>query len=143
MRIHYISDAGAVSVLVEGEDRSINKRCGPYDFGGPISWLGQDTPCIDAEHMVPESRGNKSRRISFGVSIQFASDAAALIFCARQAENIPMNGTLLLLNSYSDQTGVRIVNCRVVEVDPRQSGVSVDVRYTFIGGQSIIYSGPA
>lgn len=111
----------------------MGRRCGPDSLAAPMTVLGDDTPCIDATWIEPQSRGNKINRVSFSVSIEYASQDEALRAAAATLKDIPLSGTLALIDN---PNGAMILfnNATVREISPVQSGVAVDVRYAFAAG---------
>lgn len=134
MIIEWITASG-VFILAEGEDRSGGKRCGPDNFSPVLTVLGDDTPCIDAEWMRPQTRQNRSNRVSFSVSILLETIGEALSMVS-QVKRIPTQGILLTIDEESGKM-VRYENAALRSIAPRQSGLSVDVTYTFATGEDI------
>lgn len=134
MLIEWITSSG-VFTLAEGSDRSVNKRCGPEGFAAPLTVLGEDTPCIDAEWQRPQERGNRTNRISFSISIMLETIGEALAMVS-QVKRIPAEGVLLTIDEDSGKM-VRYENASLRSIDPRQSGVFVDVAYSFVCGQDV------
>lgn len=134
MLIEWVTSLG-VFTLAEGSDRSVGKRCGPEGFAAPLTVLGEDTPCIDAEWQRPQERGNRTNRISFSVSIELATVAQALAMVS-QVKRIPAAGVLVTIDEDSGEL-VRYDNATLRSIDPRQRGVSVDVVYSFVAGEDV------
>lgn len=128
--------------LCDGDDPSVGKRCGPGEFSAPVSVQTEVVPCIDAPYAKPESRGNRSSRIRFSVSVEFATDKEALAFANVQSKQIPDSGEL---QTFDEESGefTRYLNAALTEISPVRSGRAVDVVYSFVAGNQVLEQRPS
>lgn len=102
--------------------------------GGPHQRLVQQDPLVqDAGAPLTQPRGNYSNQLSYAVSKQHASAAAAKAWFHRHPDELPAAGELRITEGTDADSMADAVLQNVERVE--LTGRSTVMRYTFTGGQ--------
>ena len=122
-------------VLAHGPARTLGQHRGPADISHDNSISTQVQPGLRAAAVSVRNRYNMTTVYGFTVVVELADLQLAQTLCATYAATLPRSGDLKVVQTVGGVDQVKTLAGAVLQrLGLRQSGVSVNIRYEFTGG---------
>lgn len=127
--------AGVEWWIAQGPIRTVLWHCGPLSVQHNSRLLSQVSQVLRAGYVKAFSRGNIVTRVSFSSSVLFTDLRDAGVFAVTWPVDLPRSGDLTFVLAKGTVITKKIMADAVLEdISTSQTGVSVSINYSFVGG---------
>jgi hypothetical protein len=126
-------------VLAHGGARAVGEFVGPSGWRHTLSSQVESRPILDAAYTIPRTRKNRTRGISFSVSIEHEDVQAAELFRVEYPDSLPDQlGDLIVETENSDGHKVlkKYPQCAIRSVSVAEAiGVTTVLSFDIVAGE--------